>query len=97
MLKAAHGERTVSHHEQLPWLSPAENPVMRKYNMADRNRDTVGARVDVYAWQVVNFGLGVGYANDEYFNSQVGLTASKDTTWTADATASLTKSTSVHA
>jgi len=96
-LKAAHGDRSVNNYEVLPWVSPVENSLMRKYNMADRTRDTVGARADFMAWQVLNFGLGYDYANDDYSKSQIGLTASKDVTYTADASALVAKKTSVHA
>ncbi|MDH4133871.1 MAG: MtrB/PioB family outer membrane beta-barrel protein, partial [Gammaproteobacteria bacterium] len=96
-LKAAHAERTIDGYEVLPWLTTAENPLMRKYNMADRTRDTGGARADISAWQVVNIGLGVDYAKAEYTQSQIGLTGSKDVTYSADASAALAKDTSLHA
>jgi len=96
-MKGAHADRNVSGYEVLPWLNPAENPLMRKYNMADRIRDTYGVRFDVYAWQVVNFGFGYDRASDDYSHSQVGLTSSQDTTLSADASAIVAKDTSVHA
>jgi MtrB/PioB family decaheme-associated outer membrane protein len=95
-VKGAHGDRTNNGYEVLPWVSPPENPLMRKYNMADRTRDTAGLRFDWAMGQAVNLGLGYDYANDDYSNSQIGLTASKDSTLSADLSAILGKSTSLH-
>jgi len=95
-LKGAHAARTIDGYEVLPWVSPPENPLMRKYNMADRDRDTAGLRVDLMLGQAVNLGLGYDYANDDYSNSQIGLTSSKDSTLTADMSAILAKKTNLH-
>jgi len=50
----------------------------------------------VSAWQNVNFGFGVDFANDDYSKSQIGLTESRDVTYSADASALLAENTSLH-
>ena len=95
-LKGAHAERDINGYEVLPWVSPAENPLLRKYNMADRVRDTAGLRADFTIGSAISLGFGYDYANDDYSKSLIGLTESKDTTLAADASARLGKSTSLH-
>jgi MtrB/PioB family decaheme-associated outer membrane protein len=95
-LKGAHAERDINGYEVLPWVSPVENPLLRKYNMADRTRDTAGVRADVTVGQTMSFGLGYDYANDDYSKSQIGLTESRESTLGADASAMLATNTSLH-
>jgi MtrB/PioB family decaheme-associated outer membrane protein len=96
MLKAAYADRSNSGYVVVPEISPPENPLLRKYNMASRTRDSAGLRADVSAWKNVNLGFGMDYANDDYSKSQIGLTESRDVTYSADASALLAKSTSLH-
>jgi MtrB/PioB family decaheme-associated outer membrane protein len=96
MFKLAYADRGNSGYVVVPEISPPENPLLRKYNMASRTRDSAGLRADMNAWQTVNFGLGVDYANDDYSKSQIGLTESTDVTYSADASALLAKNTSMH-
>lgn len=96
MFKLAYADRSNSGYVVVPEISPPENPLLRKYNMASRTRDSAGLRADLNAWQTVNFGFGVDYANDDYSESQIGLTKSNDVTYSADASALLAKNTSLH-
>jgi len=96
VFKLAHADRSNSGYVVVPEISPPENPLLRKYNMASRTRDSAGLRADVSAWQNVNFGFGVDFANDDYSKSQIGLTESRDVTYSADASALLAENTSLH-
>ncbi len=96
MLKLAHADRSNSGYVTVPEISPPENPLLRKYNMASRTRDSAGLRADIGAWKIFNFGLGMDYANDDYSESQIGLTESKDVTYSADASSQFAKNTSLH-
>lgn len=96
MLKLAHADRSNSGYVAVPDISPPENPLLRKYNMASRTRDSAGLRADISAWQTVNVGFGMDYANDDYSESQIGLTESRDITYGVDASALLAKNTSLH-
>ena len=51
-----------------------ENPLMRKYNMADRQRQGVRLRGSLYAWRRADFGLQLEAGSDDYQNSAIGLT-----------------------
>ena len=95
-LKVAHAERDQSGYEVVPGITPPENPLMTKYNMANRTRNTAGFRVDVAATDALNFGLGFDYARDDYPESKLGLTKGRDYNVSGDVTAMLAKKTSMH-
>lgn len=97
MFRLSHANRNYSSYVPVAWIDPAENPLLRKYNMANRTRTMAGLRADTIAWKKVNIGLGVDYANDDYSSSRIGLTQSRDLTISADASAMLAKETSMHA
>jgi len=86
-IKLAHAKRDIGNYEALPWLSPEENPLLRKYNMADRDRDLGSLRVQMLSFDNVSVGFGFEYANDVYSHSSVGLTASRDFSLNADVSA----------
>lgn len=95
-LKLAHAVRDVGTYEVLPWLNPAENPLLLKYNMADRDRDQEALRVELLGIDDITIGFGIDYAKDNYKHSEVGLTESKDITYSADATAILSQKTNLY-
>ena len=95
-LKLAHAERDIGSYEALPWLDTAENPLLRKYNMADRDRDLGSLRLDLLGLDNISVGFGIDYASDEYKESVIGLTESEDITYSADATIVLNKQTSLY-
>jgi MtrB/PioB family decaheme-associated outer membrane protein len=72
-LKLAHGERDGSTYGTATWIDPPQNPLMRKFYLADRRRDSAGGRADFTASEGVSFGLAADYANDDYNNSTIGL------------------------
>ena len=72
-LKGAHAQRTASDYLSVAAIVPPENPLLRKYNMADRKRDTAGLRADFAATENVSIGLGADVAYDDYTNSTIGL------------------------
>src|SRR3970282_1720415 len=53
--------------------APPENPLLRKYNMANRTRDTAGLRADIAAADNINIGLGVDWSEDKYSDSTIGF------------------------
>ena len=95
-LRVAHAVRNTSGYGVVPEIQPPENPLMRKYNMADRTRDTAGFRADVAAGQRVNFGFQFNYSNDDYSNSSIGLTSAEDLSLGGDVSVIFTKKTSLH-
>jgi MtrB/PioB family decaheme-associated outer membrane protein len=94
--KLAHAQRDQSNYTAVAAISPPENPLMTKYNMANRTRNTVGLRVDAPAGEAVNFGFGVDYSRDDYPDSKLGLTNGNDFNIGGDVTAMLTKQTSLN-
>ena len=73
-LKLAHSERDGTTYGTAAWIDPPQNPLMRKFYMADRTRDGASARADLTAGEGVTFGLNADYANDDFKNSTIGLT-----------------------
>jgi len=58
-------KRDGSSYKQPTNTSTPENPLMRKYNMADRDRDGIKARASTYAGERFNLGVEYEYNEDE--------------------------------
>jgi MtrB/PioB family decaheme-associated outer membrane protein len=95
-LKLAHGERKGSAYQAVPGILPPENPLLRKYNMANRDRDSAGLRIDIAATDSVNVGLGAESNKDDYSDSAIGLTSGRDLSLNADVSWIVTEQTSLH-
>mgnify|MGYP000845290155 FL=1 len=52
-----------------------QNPLMRKYNMADRDRDSMRLQLSYIPTDIITLGLSGEYNEDTYSNSTLGLTA----------------------
>lgn len=97
-LRLSRGERDGStYHGNEPFLSgyaPAytstipgqwENaPGLRKYFLADRRRDRATLRVAVTPSEHWSIGLDASHTDEDYRNSELGLTAARIGTYTAD-------------
>ncbi len=84
-VKAAHGERRNNGYQALALVIPPENPLMRKYNLANRQRDTIGLRADMALSDELHVGLGLDAARDDYQDSTIGLTDGRELTLSGDA------------
>lgn len=93
-MKYAHAEREKHGYQVVAGIDVPENPLLRKYNMADRDRDTLGLRMDVAASAQSTFGLAVDVAKDDYPNSSIGLVSSQESHLGIDVTTQVTKRTS---
>jgi MtrB/PioB family decaheme-associated outer membrane protein len=91
--KLAKGDRTHSSYGVSTWFGSPENPLLRKYNLAERQRDTAGVRADFAATDTVSLGLAVDYSNDGYARSLVGLKNARSVNIAADLSAALTEKT----
>jgi MtrB/PioB family decaheme-associated outer membrane protein len=96
-LKLAHAERRNSGYQVVSGVTPPENPLLRKYNMASRDRDSATLRADVAATERLSLGLGADLSKDSYFDSQIGLTGAKDYGLNGDASFMLSEQTSLNA
>ncbi len=95
MFKYAHGERNVSAYQPNPAVNPPENPLLRKYNMADRTRDTLGFHSDITPLERVTVGVGADFSWDNYSKSMVGLLDDRDSNLSGDVSVILTDKTSL--
>jgi MtrB/PioB family decaheme-associated outer membrane protein len=92
--RVAHAERDASGYNP---VNPTQNPLLRKYNMADRNRDTANVQAGFYPHERLSIGLNAGLSVDDYSDSALGLTGSREIDFGADASMILTDKTSLHA
>ncbi len=95
-LKLAHGERENTGYQAVDSITPPENPLLRKYNMADRTRDSAELRADIAATAKIDIGLQVDASEDEYSDSAIGLTSGRDLNLNGDVAMMLTEQTSLH-
>ena len=77
-LKLAHSVRKIDGYQVIVGIDNPENPLLRKYNMADRNRDTLRIRMDVAATEQSAIGVSLDLAKDDYPDSSIGLTSSRE-------------------
>ena len=61
-----------------------ENPAMRKYHLADRDRSKAGATIDYMATEKLFLSARAEYNKDEYKNSVIGLTEATQPVYTID-------------
>jgi MtrB/PioB family decaheme-associated outer membrane protein len=71
--KYAHGERDPSTYGVAAWVSPPENPLLRKYYLAKRSRDKAGVRADVALGEKLSIGFGADLSEDKYKETTLGL------------------------
>jgi len=62
-----------------------ENPALRKYYLADRDRIKLGTTANFLATSKLSLGASADYIKDDYDNSEIGLTESEEPTFTLDA------------
>ncbi len=96
LFNIARANRNGSDYDPVPETSPPQNPLMRKYNMADRERDTAGVYVSITPSNVVAFTVGADFAKADYNESEIGLTESRETSLSADLSWMVTKKATVH-
>lgn len=80
---ALYGE--ASERDGSNYQAPAnENPALRKYHLADRNRTKLGASVDYLPADNLSMVFSADYIEDDYENSLVGLTSAREPSYTLD-------------
>lgn len=77
--------------------SAPQNPLMRKFNLADRERDFWDAGIDLSLPGDVTVSLGGFERKDDYVNSGLGLTRMRDSGETADVSWAISEQASVYA
>jgi len=74
-----------------------ENPFMRKYYLADRDRSKVGALIDYMPADNLSLSLSADYIEDDYDNSEIGLTEATEPTYTLDVSYQPVRDVTTHA
>jgi MtrB/PioB family decaheme-associated outer membrane protein len=80
-LKGSFSKRDGSEYQASESSSSEQNPLLRRYYIADRDRTQVEARINHTPMDNLNIDFGVRYAFDDYTETQIGLTESKDTNY----------------
>jgi MtrB/PioB family decaheme-associated outer membrane protein len=83
--KLGHSDRDGSSYRPVNEIDPPQNPLMRKFNMADRTRNFGRLRAALVALERLSLGLAAEYAADDYDESEIGLLDSRETSFSADA------------
>jgi MtrB/PioB family decaheme-associated outer membrane protein len=97
IVRLARGVRDVSNYTPVPEIQPPENPLLRKYNMADRDRLLSKMHFSFLPYKEnLTIGLSVDYAMDDYTDSQIGLTDGSELSVHADAAMMIGESTHLH-
>lgn len=95
-LKVAHADRSNSDYKPVTETQPPENPLLRKFNLADRIRNTGSVHAAFTPHERVSIGVGAGLSKDDYDNSVLGLTESSEIDLNTDVSVILTEATSLH-
>jgi len=95
--RLATSSRDTSSSEVVTAIAPPENVLMTKYNMADRERDSFGFFASFSPRPDYTFGLSFDHARDDYDNSELGLSESRDNGINLDVTTMLSDTLSVSA
>ncbi|MGL5667562.1 MAG: MtrB/PioB family decaheme-associated outer membrane protein [Shewanella sp.] len=77
-LKASYETRDGSTYDSLEATSIEENPLLRKFYLADRNRNGLELRVNHSPLQWLTVDFDAHYNNDDYDSPLIGLTGVKD-------------------
>ncbi|MGD2171915.1 MAG: MtrB/PioB family decaheme-associated outer membrane protein [Gammaproteobacteria bacterium] len=94
-LKLAMSERDVSSYDLVSAVDPPQNALMRKYNMADRDRNSFSVFANYMPDANYSLGVSLDYARDDYDNSPVGLAESTDSSINFDLTSMLSEETTL--
>ncbi|MEO7707387.1 MAG: MtrB/PioB family decaheme-associated outer membrane protein [Caldimonas sp.] len=96
-LKLAHGSRDNSAYGTSVWFGYAENPLLRKFYLADRERDSIAARADYTLSEKVAISVSADWAHDDYNHSPIGLRSARSLNVSADLSYAMSERTQLHA
>ena len=92
-LKIAHSWRDNSVYGTSYWFGYPENPLLRKFYLADRLRNSIEGRLDYAINEKYSLGFSADYAEDDYEDSTVGLVSAKNSNFAVDFSAAFTERT----
>jgi len=96
-LKIESSERDASPYILLDDGGPLENPLMRKFHLADRDRDRVIIELDLSPVESLGVSLSYFRAEDEYSASIIGLQESEEQSLGLDLSYSINSTLSIYA
>lgn len=94
--KLSRGDRSNSGYQVVTAITPPENPLLRKFNLAERTRNSAEWRADVAATDSINIGLQADASEDNYSASTIGLTSGREFNLSGDVSVMLSDETSLH-
>lgn len=71
-----HADRDGNAYKGVDEIATSQNPLLRKFNLADRNRDQAKLKFSLIPNERLNVGLSSEINSDRYKDSVLGLTAS---------------------
>jgi len=95
-LKLESSDRDASPYLQLEDGGPLEHPLMRKFNMADRDRDRILLELDLSPVDRLSINLAYFTTEDDYENSVIGLQESEEQSFSVDISWSFNPDVSVY-
>ena len=95
--KISHGRRSADDYGVATWIAPPENPLLRKFNLAERRRSQGELRADYALTDSVSVGLNAALARDRYEGSTLGLTDGRSNSVGADIALAISEETQVQA
>lgn len=84
-LKASFSQRDGSQYQASGLTSSIENPLLRKFYLADRDRSAFEAKFNHAPADWINVSLISRYAEDDYSDTALGLTSSEDYSYNLNA------------
>lgn len=78
-LEGERKDKDGSIYEANGYTSEIDNPLLRKYHLADKESQKVVAKAVYSPTKTFNFDVSTRFSNDDYHNSELGLTESKET------------------
>lgn len=95
-VRLARANRDKDGYQVIAGIDNPENPLLRKYNMADRDRDMLSMRVNYLPTEESSIGLNMDLTDDDYPDSSIGLTASRESILGFDFSTQLAKYTALN-
>lgn len=96
-LKLSRSDRNHSDYGVSTWTDAPQNPLLRKYNLAKRDRLAGAARADWTATEKLSLGLGIEGTHDDYTESTIGLTDGRSLSIAADVAYAFSEATQLRA
>ncbi|MDO9073561.1 MAG: MtrB/PioB family decaheme-associated outer membrane protein [Rubrivivax sp.] len=96
-LKLSRSNRGRTDYGVSTWNSAPQNPLLRKFNLAKRDRVAGAARADWTASETLSIGVGIEGSQDDYTDSVIGLTDGRSLSLAADVAYAFSEATQLRA